>query len=199
MSGACTRSRQVKRGSMRSLTIPNCKATSTHQQYDSALLPQILAEKCDPDSKESNSNCSQANDPQHEFSECIKLTFPDEPALKVAWQSSETFLGDGPCTSCLPACDRHNLQNILLVSEHASDCPQASQAIKASRQALSKRSVTCLRELHLRQMVSRRQSETRMDVEDEGASELGTHEYWEAAYAREFDNLRYTGDEGEVW
>lgn len=38
-----------------------------------------------------------------------------------------------------------------------------------------------------------------MDPEDEGASDLGTHEHWESTYDRELANLGSTGDEGEVW
>ncbi len=37
------------------------------------------------------------------------------------------------------------------------------------------------------------------DELDLESSELGTHAYWQQAYARELDVLRELGDEGEIW
>ena len=44
-----------------------------------------------------------------------------------------------------------------------------------------------------------RDEDSDSDEVDLQSSELGTHAYWQQAYARELDVLRDLGDEGEIW
>jgi hypothetical protein len=43
------------------------------------------------------------------------------------------------------------------------------------------------------------EEDTDSESVDLQSSELGTHAYWERAYALELANLQDLGDEGEIW